>query len=73
MNVPMMDLEQDSMSLKLMTRPIVTTQHHGLVIQTGGMRHKSYALTTRYAASGIVTKFEFDTRVLEYVEVDDEA
>ena len=68
----MMDMERDHSYLKLKRHPIVTTKHHGLVIQTGDMRHKSYALTTRYAASGIVTKFEFDTRVLEYVEVDDE-
>ena len=51
--------------------PIVTTRKHGLVIQGGGMENKAYSLTTRYAASGIVTSFEFDTRILEYEEIGD--
>ena len=32
------------------------------------MENKAYTLTTRYAASGIVTKFDFYTRIMEYEE-----
>lgn len=49
--------------------PIVTTEKHGLVIQGGGMENKSYTITTRYAASGIVTKFDFYTRIMECEKV----
>lgn len=33
------------------------------------MGNKSYTITTRYAASGIVTKFDFYTRIMEYEEI----
>ena len=35
------------------------------------MENKSYTITTRYAASGIVTKFDFYTRLMEYEEIDE--
>ena len=57
---------QDLMCLKC---AVVTTEKHGLVIQVGGMENKSYTITTRYAASGIVTKFDFYTRIMEYEEI----
>lgn len=33
------------------------------------MENKSYTITTRYSASGIVTKFDFYTRIMEYEEI----
>lgn len=33
------------------------------------MENKSYTITTRYAASGIVTKFDFYTRIMECEKV----
>jgi len=53
---------------KLHNVAIVTTRLHGLIVQKE--QEKSYSLTTRYAASGIVTSFEFDTRVMICEEVE---
>ena len=53
---------------KLYNVAIVTTKLHGLIVQKE--QEKSYSLTTRYAASGIVTSFEFDTRVMICEEVE---
>lgn len=50
---------------------VVTTELTGLLVQGGGMENKAYTLTTRYAASGIVTTFSFLTRVLEYEEIEE--
>ena len=51
--------------------PIVTTEQTGLLIQGGGMKEKAYTLTTRYAASGIVTNFGMATRIMEYEEYEE--
>ena len=50
--------------------PIVTTEQTGLLIQ-GGMKEKAYTLTTRYAASGIVTNFGMATRIMEIEEYEE--
>lgn len=51
--------------------PIVTTEQTGLLIQGGRMKEKAYTLTTRYAASGIVTNFGMATRIMEYEEYEE--
>lgn len=51
--------------------PIVTTEQTGLLVQGGGMKEKAYTLTTRYAASGIVTNFGMATRIMEIEECDE--
>ena len=35
------------------------------------MKEKAYTLTTRYAASGIVTNFGIATRIMEYEEYEE--
>ena len=47
---------------------VVTTELTGLLVQGGGMENKAYTLTTRYAASGIVTNFGMQTRIMEIEE-----
>ena len=51
--------------------PVVTTEKTGLLLQGGGMENKAYTLITRYAASGIVTNFGMQTRIMEYEEIHD--
>jgi hypothetical protein len=36
------------------------------------MENKAYTLTTRYAASGIVTNFGMQTRIMEYEECEEQ-
>ena len=50
---------------------VVTTELTGLLVQGGGMENKAYTLTTRYAASGIVTNFGMQTRIMEIEEYEE--
>lgn len=47
---------------------IVATTMHGLIVQKE--QDKTYTLTTRYAASGIVTTFNFYTNIMVCEEVE---